>query len=171
VQPLQRWEPEGLLQLRLWELHWLHSQGLLLLLLLLWLGPVVEDQLLQQGRLWVPLQQTCACAAWQLLPAFFAVLLQPGDAAGLLRSEHVACQQLLQAKGLAMGLLLVVVGFASAVQTAAAAWRNLLLPPLHCLAVCVRQAVAIRPLLQTEQQFPSAFVGLDHVPAAAGILA
>jgi len=65
VQPLQRWEPEGLLQLRLWELHWLHSQGLLLLLLLLWLGPVVEDQLLQQGRLWVPLQQTCACAAWQ----------------------------------------------------------------------------------------------------------
>lgn len=148
MQPLQRWDPEGvLLQLRLWGLHWLGSQGLLLQLLL-WLGPVVENQLLQQQVwLWVRLQQTYACAAWQLLPASFAVLVQPCDAPCSQRTEHVACQLLLQVKGLAQCLLMVV-GFASAGQTAAAAWRTLLLLPLYSLAEYVRQAVAIRPLQQ-----------------------
>jgi hypothetical protein len=117
---LQHWVPGGLL------LQLLLLAGFPLLLQLLLAG------VLQQQEEWVVpdhlLQLSDAAASWQLLPAFVAVLGLPCDAAGWLPTEHVAVQQLLPARGLARGLVVVVT--ASAGQTAAAVWRRLLLQPL-----------------------------------------
>lgn len=143
-------------------LHWVPGGLLLqllllpLLLLLLLLHVLLLAGFLQQE--WVVphhlLQRTDACASWQLQLAFAAVLCAvlglPCDAAGWLHSEHVAFQQLLPARGLARGL--VVVRTACAAQTAAAVWRMplLLLPPLKCLSPQLYQAVAIRTLQHEE---------------------
>jgi hypothetical protein len=129
---LQHWVPGGLLL----QLLLLAGFPLLLQLLLLAGFPLLLQLLLagvlQQQEEWVVpdhlLQLSDAAASWQLLPAFVAVLGLPCDAAGWLPTEHVAVQQLLPARGLARGLVVVVT--ASAGQTAAAVWRRLLLQPL-----------------------------------------
>jgi hypothetical protein len=90
-------------------------------------------------------KQTHDGDAWPLWPAVVAAFELPFVVACALPSEHVFCPLLLPARGL-------VVGSASAVQTAAAAWRRLL---LHCCCPQLNLAAAIRVLL-------FAFAAHDH---------
>lgn len=119
---LQRWVPEVLP----------------LLLLLLLAGGVQPRQQGQQGPQWL---QTGDGADGQLWPAVVAVTRLAFSAGCRLPAEHVVCHQLLPARGL-VGVRWVV-GSASAAQTAAAAWRTLLLLLMHFLSPHWAQAVAI----------------------------